>query len=374
MNPVFYIADGLVSPLGYDSEDAYKRVAAGISAISAVDDNSISNDIFYGAILQNETVQLLDKKFENTIYTFLEKMCIAAIEEALSKSKIDISSSETIIIFSSTKGNIEWINQLPDSRIQLHATASLLASHFKNPNQPLIISTACISGTAAFIMAKRLLQSNQYKHAVVIGADRLSSFVLAGFKAFQAIAPEPCRPFDKERKGINLGEAAACVILSNQHESPIVIAGGGLSNDANHLSGPSRTGDELAFAINQALQEAKIANKDIEMISAHGTATAFNDEMESKALFTAGVSHAPLHSLKSYVGHTLGAAGIIESIMACKAMQQEKTIRSLNFEESGVTKGVNVAKEVQNAIIHNVLKTASGFGGCNAAVVWSKLG
>src|SRR5690606_31761464 len=149
--------------------------------------------------------------------------------------------------------------------------------------------------------------------------------------------------------GLNLGAAAACMVLSasyGRRQSAMRLSGGGLSNDANHLSGPSRTGAELATAIKQALTEAAIKPEMVGTISAHGTATRYNDEMEAKAIALAGLSHAPLHSLKSYVGHTLGAAGIIESIIACKAMAAGMQIPTLRFHRSDAASPVAISRRV----------------------------
>jgi 3-oxoacyl-[acyl-carrier-protein] synthase-1 len=210
---------------------------------------------------------------------------------------------------------------------------------------------------------------------IVTGCDRFSRFVLSGFQSFQAVADGPCRPFDVARKGINLGEAAATIILSTKEENePLAqLLSGATSNDANHISGPSRTGEELALAINSALSQAGLTSKDIGMISAHGTATLYNDEMESKAFDLAGLLDTPVHSLKGYVGHTLGTAGVLESVMIIESLRRQLLIPSAGFEHIGVPKPINVTRAMQPASLKYVLKTASGFGGCNATAVWAKI-
>ncbi len=122
-------------------------------------------------------------------------------------------------------------------------------------------------------------------------ADLISSFIYSGFQSFQAISPNPCRPFDADRDGISLGEAAATVILSaNKTPGSILLGGGSVSNDANHISGPSRTGEELFLAISSALKQSGTSNDEIDFISAHGTATRYNDEMEAKAFHLASMA------------------------------------------------------------------------------------
>ena len=207
----------------------------------------------------------------------------------------------------------------------------------------------------------------------MVGADRFTWFVLSGFQSFLATTDEPCRPFDAHRKGINLGEAAATIILSTMAEEPYArLVSGSTSNDANHISGPSRTGEELSYAIKSAINLGGLKAADIDMISAHGTATLYNDEMESKAFGIAGVSDAPLHSFKGYVGHTLGAAGVVESAMIIESLRHQQLIPSLGFNELGVSQQLNVTTEPAPADLNYVLKTASGFGGCNAAAIWAR--
>jgi 3-oxoacyl-[acyl-carrier-protein] synthase-1 len=220
-----------------------------------------------------------------------------------------------------------------------------------------------------------LLQAGKYQNAIVVGCDRFSRFVLSGFQSFQAISNAPCKPFDAERNGINLGEAAATIILSatGENEPLAILSGGSTSNDANHISGPSRTGIELALAISRAITEAGITNKDIDIISAHGTATLYNDEMEAKAFTLAGLNNTPLHSFKGYIGHTLGAAGVAESVMLLEAIRCQNIIPSAGFNQSASGQTLNVSTFPISANINYALKTASGFGGCNAAMVWAKL-
>lgn len=158
----------------------------------------------------------------------------------------------------------------------------------------------------------------------------------------------------------------------NSEKSCVSIAGGGLSNDANHISGPSRTGEELGFAIHQALQEAGINSNDIDFISAHGTATLYNDEMEAKAFNLMNLQETPLNSLKGYYGHTLGAAGILETILSAQSLKEDELIPTAGFESGGVTQPVNVIKKKESRVLKRCLKTASGFGGCNAAIILQK--
>ncbi|MEO7522825.1 MAG: beta-ketoacyl synthase, partial [Ferruginibacter sp.] len=197
---------------------------------------------------------------------------------------------------------------------------------------------------------------------------------LSGFQSFQAISQKPCKPFDAARDGINLGEAGATVVLScnEKYSGEIKIAGGSTSNDANHISGPSRTGEELFIAIKKAMKEAAVTENDIDFISAHGTATLYNDEMEAKAITLANMQSVPVNSLKGFYGHTLGAAGIIESIIAIHSLKEDIVFPTMGFNDIGVSVPLNVSNKLKKAPLKNALKTASGFGGCNAALVMRK--
>lgn len=310
--------------------------------------------------------------------TRFESLCIESVAEALNRTKVKLDSKDTIFILSTTKGNIDELAQdkLDENlraRLALQATAKTIAAYFFAANPPLVVSNACTSGLLAMIIAKRLIDAGQYKHAVITGADSPSEFVITGFSSLGAMGRGTCKPFDKSRNGINLGEAAATVVLSSEEKGDIAILSGASSNDANHISGPSRTGDELAHAINVAMKDAQISANDLSFISAHGTATIFNDEMESKAFQTAGLSYVPLHSLKANFGHTLGAAGVVESIMSIHSLREGIVLPSKNFEESGVSAEINVNQSLIKSKNSFALKTASGFGGCNAAAVFAKL-
>ncbi len=373
---IYAVSHSILNQYG-NAADNFAAVMQQREAIREYQDEAIAPGPFYAARLEEHQLQVLEEKYGKD-YSPFEQMCIDVAAEALRKSNIDITADDCILLLSTTKGNIEWINKQDDDRIGLHHSAALIAGYFKMKHAPIVISNACISGSLALITAARMLENGMYKHTIVIGCDRFSGFVFSGFQSFHALAHGLCRPFDKDRTGINLGEAAACMILSVDPQAgtdaPLaILAGGGLSNDANHLSGPSRTGEELAAAIHKAFREAEVNAADIGMISAHGTATVFNDEMEAKALHLAGVADVALHSFKSYIGHTLGAAGIIESIIACVAMQKDFLPASLGYEENGVSTPVNVLKENESAVYDYLLKTASGFGGCNAALVWKKV-
>lgn len=361
-------ADSIVSPLGYTTEENFDNVYAGKTGIGLVEDGSLSSEAFYAA--------RITRAVASGEMTKLEAIAAQAIANVVKQTPVP--ANRTVFILSTTKGNIAFLEEgkTHHPRIHLPALAQFLGDQF-GFKRSLVVSNACISGVMALLVARRIIASGEADHAVVAGVDVLSRFVISGFQILHAMSPDPCRPFDAARKGINLGEAAAAVVLSADPSAlgasrRIRIAGGGTSNDANHISGPSRTGAELAFTIRQAMEEANIRHADIDFISAHGTGTMYNDEMEAKAFALAGLTDKPLHSLKGFYGHTLGAAGIVEVVLSAEGMQRNQLPPSLGYEHSGVSVPLNVVAQATDKPLHICLKTASGFGGCNAAIILTK--
>jgi len=373
---VFVVADNILSPIGKTTAGNFDSLKNNVSGVQEHFDMAISSRRFYASIFDKNEVFIESLK---TGFTKFEQLLIASITDALKNSGVDATDQKTILIISSTKGNISLLETEKNTpelqkRIALSTSAKLVADHFGFCNTPIIISNACISGVMGIIIGARLLRTGQYENAMIAGADLISSFILSGFESFQALSMQVCRPFDKSRDGLNLGEGAGTLILSTnkKYQQNIKVLGGSVSNDANHISGPSRTGKELSLAIDQSLKEAGLSAGEIDFISAHGTATPYNDEMEANAINLSGLPSVPLNSLKGYYGHTLGAAGLIESIVSIQSLKEGLVLPTPGFKESGVTKPVNVVPGIQSVKARHFLKTASGFGGCNAAVVFGK--
>jgi 3-oxoacyl-[acyl-carrier-protein] synthase-1 len=380
--PIYIIADNIITPLGFTTRANVEKIAAGQTGIKCHSADAIyPSPVWVSKIptklLADAATQLSDSKS----YTQLEQLFLLSISEASQQIALDIAREDTLIIIASTKGNINLLgNQqtgtFPKKRIQLGTMAAQIQSYFKSPNTPVVVCNACISGVLALDVAKRLLRKNKYKNIIVTGGDLVTEFTVSGFQSFKAMSDAPCKPYDKNRVGINLGEGIGTMILSTtppKTQDPVItIQGGASSNDANHISGPSRTGEGLFLAIKKALRDANLKSSEIDYLSMHGTATPYNDEMECKALGLADLLRVPMNSLKGYIGHTLGAAGLIESIIAVHSLKNNTLYPSLGFEELGVTLPINVITKISQIELHKCLKTASGFGGCNAAVVFEK--
>ena len=237
-----------------------------------------------------------------------------------------------------------------------------------------MVSNACVSGVLALSVAKRMMQFSDYDQAFVVAGDEVSEFVISGFNTFQALSAKLCKPYDKNREGINLGEAVAAAYLSKEKIAKnVAIIGEGSVNDANHISGPSRTGEGLFRSMQSAFKEAEISPEQVGFISAHGTATIYNDEMESIAFERMNMRKIPVFSLKANFGHTLGASGLLESVLSIEALHRDLVLPSLGFQELGVSKPLIISEKVQSKKMNYCLKTASGFGGCNTAILFEKV-
>jgi 3-oxoacyl-[acyl-carrier-protein] synthase I len=373
MRNVYVVSDNIFSPLGINTAANMEALKSGRSGIQQHKED-IDPEPFFASLFSPS------EKTGSLTLTAFEQVVLNSARDAIKNAPFDLKNpdSKTGFILSSTKGNISLIEDLksetiPEDRVSLNTSATLIAANLGLVTEPLVVSHACISGLLAIITGMRLISSGHFENIIVSGGDLITSFIYSGFRSFQAISPSPCRPFDADRDGISLGEAAASVILSASHfPDAILLKGGSVSNDANHISGPSRTGEELWLAIKRTLQQADLDAAEIDFISAHGTATRYNDEMEARAFHLAGMQYVPVNSLKGYYGHTLGAAGILESIVTLHSMKENIILSTQGFSKPGTELTLNIIQETKTAHLRNCLKTASGFGGCNASMIFQK--
>lgn len=372
----FYIAQtNCITPLGFDVDTNIAAISSGKTGISRVNDDKLMPQSFYGAVIDDKA---LDKAFvkisSGQNYTRLEKMMLLALHPVLKSSGI-VPDEKTALLVSTTKGNVTSLNDDKGDKPWLDNLAKTISDFFGFITEPIVVSNACVSGIMAVSVAKRFLQAGMYDHAFVVGGDEVSEFVLSGFNSFQAMSDEPCKPYSANRTGVNLGEAAAAALVTiNDNNAIAKITGDGSINDANHISGPSRTGEGLVRSIKGALNEANILADKIDYISAHGTATPFNDEMEAVAFNRLGLQDVPVNSFKGYYGHTLGASGLLEMVIGLESMRRGEVYTSAGYDEPGVSQPINVITENKKKDIAVFLKTASGFGGCNTAVLFENTG
>ena len=242
----------------------------------------------------------------------------------------------------------------------------------------MIISAACASSTSAIARAAAMIRNRLSNCVLVVACDSVTEFVYSGFSSLMALDEFAAMPFDKNRNGLSLGEAAAFAIIMSESRAKrekrkIIgeIAGWGLSDDANHMTGPSRDSDGLILAIKKALKTACIKEREIGFISAHGTGTAYNDAMEIKAFQSVFKDKKiPVYSIKGGIGHTMGAAGLVESIIVLRALKERKVPPTVNLKDVDKDAlGWVSPRKHSTAQNKTALLTNAGFGGINAALV-----
>lgn len=375
LKEVYIKQTNCITPLGFDVEHNIHNIEDGITGISLQENKKLMDTPFYAGVVKDNEINTEFSRISNNMgFTRLEKMMILALKPVIEKAGVELSN-KTGLIISTTKGNITSIgeNGEPLENAYLHKLAKNISAYFGFITEPLVISNACVSGILSISVAKRLIQGGMYNNVFIVSGDEVSEFVLSGFNALLALSNIPCKPFSESRDGINLGEAAAAVLISdNIVNAKARIAGEASINDANHISGPSRTGEGLVRSIQYALEEAGIDADHVDYISAHGTATVFNDEMETTAFERAGLKNVPINSFKGYYGHTLGSSGLLESVIGLECMHLNRLFTSLGYEDQDISK-INVIRENTDKKINYFLKTASGFGGSNTAVLFEKI-
>ena len=379
MVKTFVSHNNILSSLGFDSETVIDNISNGISGLEKYEIASILPEPFCASLISSEKVEGEFNKIGDTSkFTKLEQMLILSLKNVINASNIPLDEKVGLLI-STTKGNIDVLeneSKFPESRAYLSELGKIIQNFFGFKNEPIVLSNACVSGVLALSVAKRFISEEKYNHVFITSGDLVTKFILSGFNSFQALSAEPCKPYDKNRIGINLGEVAASVLVTSSSENlpkeAVEILGDATSNDANHISGPSRTGEGLFRSVKSALKEANINANEVDYISAHGTATPFNDEMEAIAFSRLGMEQVPLNSLKGFFGHTLGASGLLETIVGMHSMEKNILFISKGFDELGVSKNINVIKNNITKKLDVFLKTASGFGGCNTAVIFKK--
>lgn len=396
----------MITPLGEGVGKNFSAILRGESGVTGTTDPRITQSSLTAGIIPEEVYvnvrERLGARAKSLTRTeILTCGCLKSLIQSLPQElQTAPGNGRTGIVVATAKGNISALEGrcgsgsfLPsdDDKVLFSSMTSCI-SEFSGVREPdiRIISNACISGVSAIVAARRMLLVGDYDMVIVVGADTQNRFITSGFASFKSLSPELCRPYDESRCGLNLGEAAGAIALTSMpvrwscgldgESGYVTIDGGAVSDDANHISGPSRTGDGLFFAMRNAMKEAGVNAAGIDLLQMHGTATAYNDEMESKAACLAGVQDVPVQSLKPYFGHTMGASGVIETIIAAAEIQEGIIAGTKGYEKSGVSVPLNVSASnrliTRNLVMSNpadkinhCLKTASGFGGTNAAVL-----
>lgn len=361
---VYKIADNILSPLGETTEQNYQAVKAGRSALCRYSDHWQLPEPFSASLFSEAQWQALAAEG----LTPFEALATSSVRRALKDAAVDPARKGVVLIISTTKGNVDQLTQETTDDLSPGASARKTARVLGFTTEPIVVCNACISGVSALLLAARLLEAGTYDVAVVCGADVQSRFVVSGFQSFHVVSSEACRPFDMERTGLSLGEAAATMILSRQPQPQAWgIVTGAVRNDAFHISSPAKDGEGACQALRQVMQG--VSPSQLAFINAHGTATMFNDQMESVAIERAGLSSVPVNGYKGYYGHTMGAAGVLETILSMAALDDHTILGTKGFEEAGVSGKIRLVASSEATDKQAFVKVISGFGGCNAALL-----
>ncbi len=366
------VAADMVTPYGRGTEALWQGLGSGKSAIGGV--TRFGTGQFPASTAG--IVPALD-------YHGGESLVVQMLRPLLRDAR-GIVPRDARLILATTKGEIDLLEQAvltgegsPDaSRLDrlLRSVASLAGVD----DEGVVISAACASSSAAAAHAAAMIREGRTDCAVIVACDAVTEFVYSGFASLMALDPSSARPFDRDRKGLSVGEAAAYALVMSaeraRREGRAVlgsIAGWGLSDDANHMTGPSRTSEGLLLAVRKALRSAGLAADDISCISAHGTGTVYNDAMEMRAFRTVFTrAPLPVYSVKGGIGHTLGAAGLVEIITALKTLRERMAPPTVNLrhpdaDAEGWVSGFAQPLDARGA----ALITNAGFSGINTAVV-----
>ena len=361
MRKVVCIGESILSPLGATPAENFAAVCRGESALQRYEGMFGVREPFVASLMDRGLWTVPGR-------TFFDSIVIEAAQRAVEAAGIDSASPRTAFVLSTIKGNIEFIDT---QDVTLAASARRLADAFGNPNPAVVVSNACISGLAALLQGRRMLLSGRFDHVVVVGAEVQSRFIVTGFQSLKALSEAPCKPFDAARDGLNLGEAAAAVVLGFG-ESGWELVDGAVRNDANHISGPSRTGEGSYKALRYVLKHT--SPEELAFVNVHGTSTLYNDEMEAIAIDRAGLLDVPVNALKGTFGHTMGAAGILESILSMHAVDAGIVLPTRGFSQLGVSRPVRVSALAGKTDKRAFVKLLSGFGGVNGALLFRKGG
>jgi 3-oxoacyl-(acyl-carrier-protein) synthase len=298
-------------------------------------------------------------------------------------SQIDwraVNTENIAFIFCCAKGDLRAIEAAARGQPALAVPSPLLDEQARTvcnllpflPRRIMTVSTACASGAIGIEIAVELLREGACRSVVLFGLDVISRFVITGFHSLNALSTEGARPFDSRRNGLTLGDGAGCAILAMREpcRSECIVAGAGSSNDANHRTGPSRTGEGLCLAAAAALADSRLTTQEIGAVKCHGTATPYNDAMEAKALHRLfGEECPPCVSFKGSLGHMSGAGSLIEILLAAQCLRRRTLPPTAGYELPGVDERIGIASLAQRIEKPAILCLSAGFGGLNAAVI-----
>lgn len=325
--------------------------------------------------------------------TRTDVLALHAFQQAIADAALTpdvLQRHDTALIGASTVGGMCLTDELyQDANQKEHPSSPYLAAYANSACTLFLqqqyniggivntFNTACSSSANAIMYGTRLIQSGMATRVIAGGVDSLAKFTVNGFNALMILSNEACRPFDAGRKGLNLGEGAAFIVLEKEEDAKgktiyATIKGFGNSNDAYHPSSTSPNADGPFLSMQRALQNAQLSAGDVDFINAHGTATENNDETESVAMLRLFSKPPHFASTKSYTGHTLGAAGAVEAVYSILSLHHQELYPSLRFSQPIESTMLAPVTQYQQAPLRHVMSNSFGFGGNCSTLLFSK--
>lgn len=392
MRPLKISADSMVNALGYGKQATFQALKNGTSGLRLVDDSQVCFDTWVGRV--NDLVgQPLVGEYQqyDCRNNRLAKICLdtEGFSDYVLEARSRYGSRRIGVILGTSTSGITSTEQaylhrnrqsgdLPESfdllnTHNIHSLVKFCQQYLQLDGPGMTISTACSSSAKVFAAASRYIESGLCDAVVVGGVDSLCLTTLYGFHSLQLVSMKPCKPWDSERSGISIGEAAGFALLESADDSSdIVFKGYGESSDAFHMSSPHPEGYGASLAMRRALELAKLNENNLDYINLHGTATPSNDEAEDKAILNVFGSQIFCSSTKGFTGHTLGAAGITEALISMIVLNNELLPANLNLRNKDSSLAANVLFENVSMPVNNVMSNSFGFGGSNCCLIFGK--
>lgn len=395
MSKIFITGIGLVSAIGMSVDENLNSLRNRRTGISQIELYRTK----YAGILPSGEIKITSEKLAESFpglsgpkLTRTSLLALSAARDAISDAGLDdniLRSSDTALICGTTVGGMCLTDELfhdanstndPTQYVASYDYASVtlaLQKYFGVLGELSTINTACSSSANAIIYGARLIQYGYAKRAIVGGADSLAKFTINGFNALNILSSEHCAPFDRDRKGLNLGEGAAFLVLEKEEDIKeknvyANLSGFANRNDAYHPSSNSPNGEGPYLSMQKALQHASLNTVDINFINAHGTGTENNDETETIAMKRLFGTVPPFASTKSYTGHTLGAAGAIGAVYSILNIKYQEVYPSLAFQNPIQDIGIAPVLEYSKQKVDHVMSNSFGFGGNCSTLIFSR--
>lgn len=402
MNGIAITGMGVISSAGTNLEDFWKTLESGTITYKEIKEFREDKNyrIKIGARIEDDVWQArIPNEYKRT-YGRASQYCISAAASAIENADInlkELSKLRVAVVISTTMGEIqveeqlsviqqrEGMDKIPQELLTQYRTdhiVSALTNVFHISGPVYMVPAACAGANFAIGLGRRLIEWDEADLVITGGVDVFSRVAFTGFQRLLALTPDLCRPFDKNRKGLVLGEGCGIVILERTRSAKArkakiwgELAGVGLTSDRFHMTAPHPQGDGAIRAINQAIKEADISPNDIDYILAHGTGTAANDKVEVKALETIFGSRKipPLSSIKSMIGHPMGAAGAIGLIASLQMMGNNTMLPTVNYSTPDPDCDIDCVPNIsRKANLDCILCNSFGFGGQSSSILIKK--